>query len=427
MNELVANVKIYLKRRDFFKNVLLLISGSGIAQLLVLLSSPFLTRLYTPEELGLLGIYMSFLAILATISSLQYENAITLPRDDFEGANIVALTFFLLTIISFLFGVSIFLYNEEISIILKNKELSAYLYLLPLSLFGIGAYRILSTYALRRKKYLIVSKTKINQSIGMVFTQIGGALLIKGPLPLFIGDFVGRIGGSGKLLTTTLKEDWQTFKQVHYKAMKQLAFRYYKFPLLSTAAKFIKQLSVELPIILITIFYGASVGGWFLIIQRILGTPLFLIGSSIGSVFLAEASSLIHKQPNKVNDLFFKTIKNLVLIIFPILFIVSILSPWLVPIVFGSAWANAGAHLPILSVMYFFQFITIPVGSTVVIREKHALQFIREIIRVILICGALFYAHFFQLSATGAIVAVSIAGSIGFIIYGIFSWIALKN
>jgi O-antigen/teichoic acid export membrane protein len=421
------NLKLYIERREFIKNVLLLISGSGVAQLLVLLSSPVLTRLYTPEDLGLLGVYVSFLAILAKIGTMQYENAITLPKDNLEGANLVALTFLILSSVTCILGFIIFSFNDEITSLLRIKELSNFLYLLPISLFGIGAYRILSTYAFRRKNYKIVSKTKINQSIGMVVTHIVGALLIKGPLPLFIGDLIGRIGGSGKLFISTMKQDLSIFYKVHYLSIKNLAVRYYKFPLVSSPSNLIEQISAELPIILITVFYGASVGGWFLIIHRILAIPLVLIGASIESVFLAEASSLAHKNPKQVKVLFIKTIKSLILIIFPILCIVSSLSPWLVPIVFGSDWAAAGTHLPILAIMYFFQFITFPVGSIVVISEKHTLQLVREVLRILLIVGALYYAHLFQLSATSAIVAISIAGSIGFIIHGIISWIALDK
>ena len=401
--------------------------GNGLAQMIVLLASPILTRLYSPEDFGLLGLYVSFLAILATLGSLQYDKTIYLPKDNLEGANLVGLSFLLLSVITCALSLTFFLFKEELTKLFQIQNLNTYIYLLPISLFGICGYQILANWAFRQKNYLIVSKTKLTQSIGMVITQIIGGLFFKGPLPLFLGDIIGRVGGSGRLFVSTIKQDKLVFKRISLTAMKTMAVRYKNFPLISSASSFIRQVSLELPIILLTIYYGPSVGGWFLIIQRILGTPLQLIGFSVGSVFFAEASTLIHTNPNQVNRLFMKTIKNLALVILPLLSIVSVLAPWLLPIVFGAEWAPAGHHLPILSVMYFFQFLSIPVGSTVLFLERHDLQFLRECLRIIFIASAFFYAQTAAMSPTGAIVAVSIAGACGFIIHGLLSWLALKQ
>jgi len=44
-------------KSDFFKNALTLIGGTSVSQLIPLIAAPILTRLYSPEDYGILGMY----------------------------------------------------------------------------------------------------------------------------------------------------------------------------------------------------------------------------------------------------------------------------------------------------------------------------------------------------------------------------------
>ena len=51
-------------KSEFNRNVLTLASGATIAQLIPILSSPILTRFYTPNEFGLFSLFVAITAIL---------------------------------------------------------------------------------------------------------------------------------------------------------------------------------------------------------------------------------------------------------------------------------------------------------------------------------------------------------------------------
>jgi len=71
-----------LPKNAFVRSVSVLVGGTAGAQILLVLAAPLLTRLYTPEDFGLLAVYASLLALIGVISSLRYELAIPLPEDD---------------------------------------------------------------------------------------------------------------------------------------------------------------------------------------------------------------------------------------------------------------------------------------------------------------------------------------------------------
>nr|WP_246569993.1 oligosaccharide flippase family protein [Lentibacillus saliphilus] len=407
--------------QPYVKKILILTSGTGLAQAIVFLASPILTRLYTPSDLGVLAVYLSTLAILASIGSLQYDYAILLPDNIKDRAHITVLSFCVLVITVLLTGTLAALLKDPFTI----PDL--YVICLPLGLFGIGAFNVLRKWAFRQQLYTAVSQTKVTNSIGITTIQIAGGFMLKGPLFLLAGDVLGRMIGTFRLMVTIARTDKPHFTQLSLKQLRHLASRYKKFPLLSSPSSLTRQVSVELPIILLTLQFGASVTGLYLLVQRVLGTPLNLIGTSVGNVFYTEASTLFHSEPEKIKPLFLKTIKTLFLIMTPAMIFISIVSPWAIPIIFGNEWKQAGIFIPILASMYLFQFVTIPVASTLLILERQGLQLIREIIRISFVGGAFIAANIGGLSIIHTLVVLSIAASCGFIIHGYISWWALQK
>ena len=76
MTELAKNTSEDLstlrKKTSFGSDVLTLVSGTTFAQILTILATPILTRLYGPEDFGLLALFLSITGILGTIVCLRY-------------------------------------------------------------------------------------------------------------------------------------------------------------------------------------------------------------------------------------------------------------------------------------------------------------------------------------------------------------------
>ena len=65
----------------FRKNFFTLFKGSFISQLIPLAISPFLTRLYTPEDFGVLSLFVAITSILGSVINGRYEQALMLVND----------------------------------------------------------------------------------------------------------------------------------------------------------------------------------------------------------------------------------------------------------------------------------------------------------------------------------------------------------
>ena len=96
------------------RNVLKLAGGSAGSQLISVAAAPILTRLYGPESFGVLATFASILALLNVVSSLRYELAIAVPKDDDEAIALVWLCFVLVVISSALTALGVVLLGDQL-------------------------------------------------------------------------------------------------------------------------------------------------------------------------------------------------------------------------------------------------------------------------------------------------------------------------
>ena len=144
-------VKRFLPESAFAKNVSVLVGGTALGQVITVLASPLLTRIYTPDDFGTLAVFASFLSIAAVIASLRYELAIPLPEDDKTAANVLALSLSIVVGNSLLAGILVWLFGGKVVNVINAPQLRPYLWLLPLGIFGVGTYQVLNYWAIRKK------------------------------------------------------------------------------------------------------------------------------------------------------------------------------------------------------------------------------------------------------------------------------------
>jgi len=72
-------------KSEFSRNVLTPMTGTTITQAIPIAISPILTRIYTPEDFGVLALFVAITAIFGGIANGRYELATMLPKKDKYG------------------------------------------------------------------------------------------------------------------------------------------------------------------------------------------------------------------------------------------------------------------------------------------------------------------------------------------------------
>jgi O-antigen/teichoic acid export membrane protein len=427
VSRIPSSLAALFPRTDFAKSVALLSSATAAGQAIVLLAAPVLTRLYGPDDFGVLGVYASILGIVSVIASLRYEQAIPLPGEDRVASNVLGVALIIVGITSLAIGVAVYLAGGRIVELANIEELAPYLYLIPIGVFLVGTYQVLNYWAVRQKAFPMIARTTLAQGGGSVVTQLTLGAFGTGALGLIIGQIVGQAAGITTLLKVARDHPARPLEAISPEGLKSVARRYRRFPQLFTWSALLNSLGLLGPTILIAGFYGAMVAGWFALVQRILGVPTSLLGRSVTDVYFSESARLAREAPAELQTLFLNVLKKLMLLGCVTIVPLGLVSPWLFPLVFGDEWVTSGRYALILCPMILLQFMSSPFGVTLAVLERQDLAMLREIVRLVLVGFALVYAQLGGYSAEVAVIFLSIAGAISYLSHLFISWLAIRQ
>jgi O-antigen/teichoic acid export membrane protein len=385
---MIKRIRNYINRSEFTKNTLTLFTGATVAQIIPVLISPVLSRLFTPADFGLLALYMSIAGILAVFASGRYEMAIMLPKKDEDAINIFSLSLFFCIVISILIAVAVLIFNTQITNLTGNIGISFYLYFLPLTVFSLAFYKVLLYWFNRNNQFKKIAISKVINSSVNSFSSLILGIFKKGSLGLIFSWIIGQLISMIYLLVKMLKENRGFFKYVRRPKMIALAKRYKKFPLFDTWSELLNVLAAELPVIVLIRFFGEEITGHYSFTYKVLLLPFSLLAFSIGQAYFKKASEL-KDSLSSVSNFTLSVFKKLVLISFVPLSIIAVFGDFLFPFIFGIEWKEAGAYSRIFSVWVFAIFITSPLTNIFAVFERQRTNLIFNLITFIIRTGLL--------------------------------------
>jgi len=181
-------------------------TGTTIAQAIPIAISPILTRIYTPEDFGVLALFVAITAIFGSIANGRYELAIILPKKDEDAINIFALGFIITTFMSLVLLVVAIVFNDYFATLLGNDEIGFWLYFVPLTVFFTGLWNILNYFNNRRKSYKDLRNATIIKSIISAIIQLSIGFVKQGATGLITATIIPQFVANTRLLKNIIKD-----------------------------------------------------------------------------------------------------------------------------------------------------------------------------------------------------------------------------
>jgi O-antigen/teichoic acid export membrane protein len=356
-------------KSEFLTNVVTLMTGTTISQIIPIITTPFLTRIYLPQDYGVLGVYLSVATIIGIMSTMSYSSAILLPEKEDDSISIVQICLASVLIWTIISCILAFFLNVTIATLLKTPDVSKYFYFLPVSTLAIGLGNTFSVWANRNKYYHFISISRVTAAILTFICSIILGLLVKGPTGLIIALLVNQLTVPAILIFYSSRRSDAILKFHSSGKLVSQAKSYIKFPKFGFPAELINNFINQLPIYLLSIFSGKNEVGYFNLSNRILGLPVTFIGGAIGDVFRQRASSDYAQQGN-CRTIFLKTFKTLLKLSIIPFFVLTIFAPQIFSIALGANWHEAGVYTRYLCILYFLRFTISPLSYLFYIRGR---------------------------------------------------------
>ena len=324
------------------RNFAKLLSANVVAQVIGLVVYPILTRMYAPEDFGLLNLFLSIAGVLVVLSTAEYYNAIVLPKQDSDGANLCYLSATILLGVVMLTTLSVF-FSKPIAALFNMPDLANYYWMMPILVLALGGWNILNYWYIRREEYAFISRYQLSNSL----FSAGGKLSLG-----YVGYFQG-----GMIYATVFapaisliirlirsRKGFGTFPRFSWNRVLDAARDYRNFPLFSLPRSFVNMVAGQLPVLLLTSLFGAEYVGWWSMAILLGFTPISVIIRSIYQVLYQYTTNRVnHHQPI---HLYFRRFTGLVLACgIPFFALLGYFMPDLTLLVLGNGWEETGIYL----------------------------------------------------------------------------------
>jgi O-antigen/teichoic acid export membrane protein len=340
---------------ELIRNTTVLITGTIFAQLISILLQPFLRRFFSPEAFGTFSVYLSLVSILAVITPLRYNDAVVLPKNDSDSANVLFLSQILNFFISFILFLIIVFFGKKLIIALNIPEdlPVSILYLIPLSIFLLNTYQSFNYWLIRHKKYYAVTTNKLVRRGTEGVAQVTYAIL-KYPKGLIYSDIIGQIANMFVTIYSSIRSGFR-MSFLNRKDLSKVMREYSDFPKYNLIPGILSACSYYLPTIFINKLYSPEMTGYFDLSKLLLSIPLAFIATSVSNVLLQRTSEKFRKNQSFIGDL-----KPLFYIIISICVVeiaaILLFSSEIFSIAFGKNWQTSADISRLLVWSFAFNF-----------------------------------------------------------------------
>ncbi|ENN6197674.1 oligosaccharide flippase family protein [Vibrio vulnificus] len=327
-----------------------ILSGNAFAQIFVIFTLPFLTRIYSVDDFGKLGLINGVLLIVGVVSCLRYDQIIFNFNDKEKWSE------------CFVLGLScsiIFFILSSIIIHISVKYFGVYsgFYIFPFALLFFSITQMYSALLSVNKQYVNITKSVI---IKVIFTFVSqyvlGLLQVK--FALIYGLLLGLV-----------------FQSIYMIKVNSLSLKISRNPikikdaLLSTTQSLFNSISSQIPTIFIPVKYGFEVMGYYSMALRLTYLPITFISNAIRPFILGELNENRNNKDDIQKTLVLGSV-FLLLIAFLGYMLIYLFSEKFFVIYAGENWAISGEIASILGLWVLSAFANIIATSFLTVFSK---------------------------------------------------------
>ena len=411
--------KIHKKPLSIFvKNILIMFRGTVISQVVAILGSLYLAKLYGTNAYGIFGVFMSITSIFSIVNTLQLEKNIVTAKTISKSKNWYRfLTIGSPLIASFFLLIFYGLYTADL---FENVGNTVVFWSFLGSVF-VALFIVNESFFIYRKKFKLLSNSKVLLTFVNVVLQ---------SILFYKYQFYGLV--YGYVISQCIIVIFFYVNNLKYIGFPKQEGIKNDLRVNSTIIKFllpgntINALAIHLMPIFIAAFFNKEQAGIYFFVTKLLTAPLFLISSSVSQVYFQKASELYHSKRSDILNMTTKIMKGNLLIMILILALINTIGMYFLEWYLDSEWENIRLFTLILSFLILARTSFNPISSLIIILNKNHVSLWFNIYLFLVNIIAI-YIGYTNMDITITIMILSLFGGIGYLVLLLYFLKLLKN
>lgn len=373
------------------RSSLALMAGSIVAQLVLLLSSPVLTRLFGFADFGGLANYNAWVSILALLGGLRYEHAIIVARDDESTRRVILLATALTLASSGIYAVIAAAIHSRPAERGYLRDILGIVLLIPVGVLVANLSSILVQLSVRAGLFRRLAMIAGVQAIVGVTIQI-----TLGMLGVDNGLIIGALVGSvlyGVILAGLLLRDGAFAglrADLAVGNLRRTAWEFSSFPRYALGADALGLVALSFTPVLISALFNPALAGVFAFSIRVVRLPMLVISTAIAGVLRKEGIDQL-RRTGSVYSLYKSIVLGLLAVGLVPCIVMLLFGPAIFGMVFGAEWSEAGRVVQILSPGILLEFVAFPMTTLYLITDRQRITLKLQLLGTLLLFGAIVF------------------------------------
>ena len=373
-----------LKGSPFWKSVLTLVSGHVLAQMIGLMTTPVVSRLYNTTEYGEYAIVVSTASIIVSLMTLGLTSAIMAPKEDDECDRVFMVTFLTSSFLATLILIVMVSLSSMVHFFQPGMNYLVACFLVYILVLTSNLNSMLQVYVNRLKLNRVMFYNALIGSMATLCVTIPLGFLRVGSYGLLMGSIAANI-----VCIFQMSYHANPFRRLPKKNDFRNIFKKYRnYVLFQYPSNCVDGLADQLPTQMLSSYLGNANLGSYSMCEKILGIPARFVGTPINTIYFRTASEY-HRQGINLSDFTFSLVSKILLLSFLPLAAFIFLSEPLFAFVLGSEWRVAGTMASFLILRYVLMFCSLSVGYSRVVMGKQKVNLAVSLLHLLIFAGSI--------------------------------------
>ncbi len=406
-----------LWRRLWSHSLIRQISGmmglTALGQGLYLVAGPFIGRIYSPEEFGLFGLFVTAWTFLGLFACGLFDMAIPAAASDEEAQRLSGLSVVLGVITSLVSGGALAIVAAQdwfgfgVLPIWSGIVMSAGMLTHMVVLIGQG-------WAVRLDKVMTIGQANVLMNGARSILQVLGGLLSPVWAMMIAAEIVARAAQAQWLRRDENRGSaWRFSWQRMYDTFRDNA----RYPIIFGPAFILDAAAVLIQTTMVGTLFGPAAMGQFFLMRRTLDLPVAFAFRSLSDLFLARQLAIVREDPARLRPFFLRTSAALALGGAAAGLPLIIWGRELFEIFYGRNWGSAGLMAAIMAPAFFLNLAAAPVARVFQISAMAHLRLLPGVVHVAGSLLVLILAGRYAWSIEAGVIGISAAISAQYVVY----------
>lgn len=273
------------------RDVAKLMTGTAVGQAIGFLAAPLLSRLYTPDDFGVVGVFLSVATVIGVVAALRLELAVVVPKADEDAQRVMVAALLVIAGVVSATALAVLVAGEAAARALGAPALAPLLGILPFYVGSLGTFQVFNYWSTRVGKFGRLASAQVARGTVGAAGQVGLGVAHLGAAGMLAGQVAGQAVGTLTLLGRSARAGRLDLRApVSFAGVGKVLKEYADFIVYGAPQSLLNAIGQGLPAVVLTAAFGAGAAGQYLLARRVVTVPSNLLGQSLRQVLYPHLS-----------------------------------------------------------------------------------------------------------------------------------------